>query len=85
MTHPTTISPEEQFEKFRMKYPSIRCTVYLKSRKDKEDMMVYSVSGGLVDESVKLATTIIRNNGLELVAERSSKVVGDSFIVKVKE
>lgn len=85
MTHPTTISPEDQFEKFRLKYPSIRCKVLLKKYGDDRDIMIYKTGNGFADESVRLANTIIKNLGLGLVAEKGSKVTNDSFIVKCRK
>lgn len=81
MSHPTTISPEEQFEKFRMKYPSIKNMTYLKSRGDDQDCMVYTTP--FPEESVKLANRIISDLRLGLVAKRQ-KGVTNVFTVELK-
>lgn len=63
-------------EQFRLKWPSIKVTVY-------EDMLVYKVGGGFSDSEAGYANKLIHELGLPLIAEATTLHSKDSFTVKV--
>lgn len=67
---------ENYLEQFRLKWPSIKCTVY-------DDMLVYKVGGGYADSEAGYANKMILELGLPLIAEATTLQAKDSFSVKI--
>jgi hypothetical protein len=76
------MTPEQQFELFRLKYPSIKVKVFLKEYGDDEDIMIYKTP--MVKESVKRANALIRELGLGLIA-KEEKSTNNVFVVELKK
>lgn len=67
---------DNYLEQFRLKWPSIKCTVY-------DDMLVYRVRGGYADSEAGYANKMILEMGLPLIAEATTLQAKDSFSVKI--
>lgn len=67
---------DNYLEQFRLKWPSIKCTVY-------DDMLVYKVGVGYADSEAGYANKLIHELGLPLIAEATTLYLKDSFSVKI--
>lgn len=67
---------DNYLEQFRLKCPSIKCTVY-------DDMLVYKVGVGYADSEAGYANKLIHELGLPLIAEATTLYLKDSFSVKI--
>ncbi len=72
---------EQQFEQFRMRYPSVRVRVLLKEHGDEDDLMIYKTP--MVKESIKRANALIRELGLGLIAKEVT--ANNVFVVELKK
>lgn len=69
---------ENDLNKFRKAYPSIRMTQY-------EEYLVYSVAPNYGKRAAERASTLIAELGLALIAEPTTLFKQDSFTIKQKQ